>query len=425
MSVTAARKTALLIMRAIRSGELADRAFVRLVDAVPARERAWLHELIYGTLRLRGRLDYILEQFVKSGLPKLDADVHDILRLGAYQLLEMHSVPGYAAVSQSVELTKVNRARSASGLVNGVLQSIRRANGKFERDAARWTSHPAWLLERWRARFGWAATLALTEANNTRPELFIRPIGAGTEAARAALAARGIEAQTVTSAPDALRITAEKSVVDVLAVTAAIVQDPAAGLVARYAALTGVVADVCAAPGGKAIALADNLQDGFVLATDISGARMHRLLENVQRLRGLPLHIAVADARRPVINTCDGVLLDAPCTGTGTFRRHPDGKWRLQPADLAVLVALQRELLDAVAQLVKPGGVLVYSTCSIEAEENTEQVRAFLARNGAFRLAPPSSWHDQSQLDEDGMLMVLPQRHGFDGSFAARLERRA
>ena len=130
-----------------------------------ARDRAWLHELAYGTLRLQGRIDYILDQFVKRGVAKLDADVHDILRLGAYQLLEMHSVPAYAAVSQSVELTKSSKAKSASGLVNGVLQSIQRSKDQLPRDEAKWSSHPPWLLDRWRARFGWQETMALADAN--------------------------------------------------------------------------------------------------------------------------------------------------------------------------------------------------------------------------------------------------------------------
>lgn len=423
--VTQARQTALHIMRAIRAGELADRAFVRLVTDVPARERAWLHELIYGTLRLQGRLDYILGGFVKRGVAKLDADVHDILRLGAYQLLEMHSVPAYAAVSQSVELSKASRARSASGLVNGVLQSLERGKHELPHDAARWSSHPDWLLERWRRRFGWAETLALTEANNQRPELYIRPIGRAAHAAQQQLQARGIASVTLAAAPDALRIESDTPITDVLAALPSIVQDPAAGLVARYAGLrAGVIADVCAAPGGKAIALADGLQDGWVLASDVSPARMQRIVENKQRLGRLPLHIAVADARFPIVRGVAGVLLDAPCTGTGTFRRHPDGKWRITAQDLAALVELQRELLDAAAAMVNRGGVVVYSTCSIEEEENERQVRSFLERqNGAFRLAAPSSWHDDRLLNAEGMLLMLPHRHGFDGAFAARLER--
>ena len=423
--VTPARKTALDIMRAIRSGELADRAFVREAADVPARERAWLHELVYGTLRLRGRLDAILDGFVKRGVAKLDADVHDILRLGLYQLLEMHSVPAYAAVSQSVELAKTSGARSAGGLVNGVLQTIERNRNDLPCDARRWTSHPEWLLERWEKRFGWADTRALTEANNRRPDLYIRPVGMAVTEAQRQLAARAIASEALPTAPDALRITGDASVADVLAAVPCIVQDPAAGLVARYAGQrAGVIADVCAAPGGKAIAIADGLEDGLVLASDVSAARMQRIVENRERLGSLPLQIAVADARFPIVRNAAGVLLDAPCTGTGTFRRHPDGKWRISAQDLAALVALQRELLDAAAAIVARGGVLVYSTCSIEEEENEHQVRDFLERqNGAFRLRPPSSWHDESQLDREGMLVMLPHRHGFDGAFAARLER--
>lgn len=411
-------------MRAIRSGELADRAFVRLVDDVPARERAWLQELVYGTLRLRGRMDFILQRFVKRGLAKLDPDVHDVLRLGAYQLLEMHSVPAYAAVSQAVELTKSTRTRSASGLVNGVLQSIRREQKNLPRDAREWSAHPDWLLDRWIAQFGFEEAMALTAANNSRPELYIRPIGIAVDVAMARLAAANIEPAIVDGAPDALRIASPASVPDIFALVPAIVQDPAAGLVVRYAGLEGIVADLCAAPGGKAIAIADRLTRGFVIAADVSPNRMQRITENVDRLGKLAVHVVAADARRPVVRAADGVLIDAPCTGTGTLRRHPDGKWRIQPSDLAALVALQGELLDAAAEVVKPGGLLVYSTCSIEPEENIQQVERFLERQtGRFRLAPPTRWHDDTQLNELGMLTILPHRHGFDGSFAARMEK--
>lgn len=413
-------------MRAIRAGELADRAFVRLVEEVPARDRAWLHELVYGTLRLRGRLDFILGKFVKRALTKLDPDIHDILRLGAYQLLEMGSVPAYAAVSQSVELTKTSKLRSASGLVNGVLQSIRREQKNLPYDATQWSSHPKWLLDRWIARFGFDDAIALATANNTRPELFIRPVGITRADAKDRLEYVNIDAEIIEAAPDALRITSQTSVPNIFQAVPAIVQDPAAGLVARYAALDGVIVDLCAAPGGKAIAIADTLTRGFVVAADVSPGRMQRITENVERLGNLKVHTVAADARHPIVKEADGVLIDAPCTGTGTFRRHPDGKWRIQPADLKALVKLQAELLDAAADIVRPGGVLVYSTCSIEDEENARQIDRFMERqSGKFRLASPESWHDETQRDERGMLTILPHRHGFDGSFAARLEKLA
>jgi 16S rRNA (cytosine967-C5)-methyltransferase len=151
---------------------------------------------------------------------------------------------------------------------------------------------------------------------------------------------------------------------------------------------------------------------------------MRRLTENLERFPKLPVFVTVADALHPPLAHCDAALIDAPCTGTGTFRRHPDGKWRIQPEDLAALVTLQAAILDAAAGLLRAGGVLVYATCSLEPEENALQVRAFLERqHGAFRLVPPSSWHDQTQLTEDGMLLLLPHRHGFDGAFAARMVR--
>ena len=394
-------------MRAIRSGELADRAFVHHVDQVPARDRAWLHELLYGTLRLRGRIDHILSGFVKKGIGKLDDDVLDILRLGAYQLLEMDSVPAYAAVSQAVELTKTTQ-KSASGFVNGVLQSLRRNQENLSVDPKHWSSHPDWLLDRWIARFGLEEALALAESNNRRPELFIRPVGIDLASALAQLHAQGVNAEEV--AADAIRVSSDKTVIHILSIIPAIVQDPAATQVARYANLDGVIADLCAAPGGKAIALADRVTNGYVVASDISMNRMQRISENVKRIGNLPVHTVVADARNPVVKSVDGVLIDAPCTGTGTFRRHPDGKWRIQPSDLAALAHLQSELLDAAAQIVRAGGVLVYSTCSIEPEENELQIEKFLQRHPEFKMTTPP-------------LVMLPHKHGFDGAFAARMQK--
>jgi 16S rRNA (cytosine967-C5)-methyltransferase len=183
------------------------------------------------------------------------------------------------------------------------------------------------------------------------------------------------------------------------------------------------VAELAAAPGGKALALA--AQAGFVVAADISAARLARLRENLDRLRGyggVPVALVVADGRRPPLRPVDVVLIDAPCTGTGTFRRHPDGRWRIGPADLRALVRLQAELLDAAAAVVAPGGLLVYATCSLEPEENEEQVQSFLARQRGFVLEPGPAL-PCGGVRPDGMLELLPQRDGWDGAFAARLRR--
>ena len=416
-------------MRAIRSGELADRAFARQVANVPERDVAFLHELVYGTLRMRGRMDYVLTTYVRKGLHSLDDDVLEILRLGSYQLIEMRSVPAYAAVSQSVELAKTLSNRGASGLVNGVLQNMRRDQEDISPpledtvgQLSTWGSHPRWLVERWVARYGAEAAEQIVANNNTPPDIFIRPIGLSVEEALQRVT--DVKLERVGTAPDALRIV-EGSVSSVLQSIPAVVQDPAAGLVARYAqARGGVVADLCAAPGGKAIELANDVRGaGIAIAADVSPGRMSRVVENAQRIGDLPLRYVVADARFPAIREADTVLIDAPCTGTGTFRRHPDGKWRVQPDDLHALVELQRSILEGASRIVKVGGILVYSTCSIEPEENEEQVRQFLDTHPNFLRRPPAAWHDERLIDDVGNLVVLPHEHGFDGSFAARMER--
>lgn len=439
MKVTPARRAALETLRAARAGELADRALDRALEEVPPRNRPWTQELVYGTFRFRGRLDHRLGALVRRGLDSLEPDVLDILRLGAYQLLEMDSVPAYAAVSQAVEMAKSASGRGAGGLVNGVLQTLRREGGStgfpsFEDDPvaflSTWGSHPEWLVERWVARFGAEGARSLVEANNERPELYIRPIGMSVESAREELAKNDVPAEPVPFAPDALRVRPPATAHDVLGQIPAIVQDPAAGLVVRYADWPrgAVVADLCAAPGGKALASTDRA--GYVVAADQSFRRIERVRSNVERIRedgamrgGIGL--VVADARKPPIREVDAVLLDVPCTGTGTLRRHPDGKWRLRPSDLESLVALQRDILDAAATRVRPGGLLVYATCSLEPEENEEQVDAFLRRNPDFEwAAPPSGTVEDRMLDAAGRLVVLPQDHGVDGAFAARLRRK-
>jgi 16S rRNA (cytosine967-C5)-methyltransferase len=461
---TPGRRAALRVLRAARAGTPADRALASALAQVPLRERPWTQELVYGTFRLRGRLDWLLDRLVKRGIAALEPDILDVLRLGAYQLLEMGSVPVYAAVSQAVELAKAASGKGAGGLVNGVLHALVReapalcaSFPAFDDDPAAhlesWGSHPRWLVERWLARWPAAQVRALVEANNTRPELYIRPVGGTVPAAAAALAAAGIGAAPVAGAPDALRIDAPAGAAAALAAVPAVVQDPAAGLVVRYAAPPpgARVADLCAAPGGKALALAaelasracgaadggpgagaggavDGAGGGFVVAADASHRRLERVLENVARLAGpgvAPVYPLVADARRPALRAAELVLLDVPCTGTGTLRRHPDGRWRIGAADLAALVALQVEMLDAAAALVPPGGLLVYSTCSLEAEENEAQVEAFLGRHAGFEMAPPAGDDAgvAALLDPAGRLVVLPQQLGVDGAFAARLRR--
>jgi 16S rRNA (cytosine967-C5)-methyltransferase len=431
---TVARQAALEAMARFREGELGDRALDLATQGMEPRERAWTQELVYGTFRLRGRIDHVLNGFARDGIDSLDPDVLDVLRLGAYQLLEMGSVPPYAAVSQSVELVRMAGQPRAAGLVNGILQNMqRRPNFRFPDFGAdpaasleTWGSHPRWLVERWIDRWGAEDARALVEADNLRPELYIRPLGVSMEDARARLGEAEIGSEPVAFAPDSLRILPPATAAEALAAVPAVVQDPAAALVVRYADVPqgADVIDLCAAPGGKALGLAERA--GRVAAADLSARRMRRVRENAVRVGwGDRVGAVVADGRHPPFRAVDVVLLDAPCTGTGTFRRHPDGRWRVSPDDLQSLARLQDELLGAAAGLVRPGGLLVYSTCSLEPEENELRIERFLAGRPGWAMEPPAGAVDASLLDDAGRLCVLPQRQGVDGAFAARLRRAA
>ena len=434
---TPPRRAALETLARVRDGDLADRAFDHAARHLEPRDRAWAQELVYGTFRLRGRIDHLLNKLLRDGVASTDPDILDVLRLGAYQLLEMGSVPPYAAVSQSVELARAAGAGRASGLVNGVLQNLQRRRDSlsfpdFGRDPAgyltTWGSHPRWMVERWIDRWGAEDARALVEANDLRPELYLRPLGVARDEAVERLRAAGIEAEAVEFAPDSIRVPPPASAVDALAAVPSVVQDPAAAMVVRYAAVPegATVIDVAAAPGGKALGMAERA--AHVAAADLSARRIARVGENAARVGwGGRVGPVVADSRRPPFRdaSADVVLLDAPCTGTGTLRRHPDGRWRVTPDDLAALVVLQAELLEAAAALARPGGVLVYSTCSLEREENEERVEAFLAGHPEWEMRPMDGAVGDELLDAAGRLCVLPQRQGVDGAFAARLGRRA
>ena len=261
--------------------------------------------------------------------------------------------------------------------------------------------------------------------NNAEAPVVIRPFGIVREQLEAMLEASGVEVEDAPLARDSIGISGGISLTDLGAFRQGLffVQDPGSTLVTMYAAVPAdsVIADLCAAPGGKALELSRGAR--AVLASDRSSQRLVRLLENRARLEATNLFIAVADARAPAIREADAVLVDVPCTGTGTFRRHPDARWRLKVSDLSVMAALQATILRAAANVVKPGGLLIYSTCSLEPEENEMQVESFLKQNPDWKLEPPPAGTVPADAIDGGYLRVLPQVHGTDGAFAARLRR--
>ncbi|MFM8567115.1 MAG: transcription antitermination factor NusB [Gemmatimonadota bacterium] len=409
-TITDARRAAADLLADLRSGVLLDAAFDRRTAALEPRDRRWVQELVWTMLRRRGALDHRIAPCVTGGFARIDADVADLLRLGAAQLFQMDSVPAYAAIAQTVELAKRRHGPGAAGLVNAVLRRLDRERdqpapplpGDPVEALAVTHSHPRWLVARWVARWGAEATQALLEANNTEAPIHLRPWDCTAAELAAMCAAEGVTTEPALLVDDGVRLPSGTALTALTAFREGrcLVQDPAATLVTRYAAIPAGarVADLCAAPGGKAVELARTVSE--VIAADASEAR-----------------------EAGTLGTFDAVLVDAPCTGTGTFRRHPDARWRLKPSDLAVMAATHRAILRGAAEAVAPGGLLIYSTCSLEPEEDDAPVEAFLAEHPEWSLEPPPEGTVPASTLDAGHLRVLPHRHATDGSFAARLRR--
>lgn len=429
--VTRARRKAVALIGAVSRGRRLDLALSEAAEDLSSQNRKWLQELAYGTIRFRGRLDHLLDLHLKRGVESVPESVMGLLRLGAYQLLFMDGVPAYAAISQTVDQAREEMGPGVGRLANAVLRSLDREGG----DEARfpdfhshplaylttWGSHPSWLVERWLRRWGPEKTRALVAWNNTQPQLYLRPLATAPATAVSRLREDGWNCQVVEEGIPCVLMADGTDPARLLEEITGVIQDPGAALVTVYADPPPRVrvVDLCAAPGGKALALSHGRNR--VLAGDRSLARMEILRENLRRVE-TGVDLMVADARRPPLREAEFVLLDVPCSGTGTFRRHPDARWRLTPDTLGTLVELQAEILKAAGSLVPPGGHLVYSTCTLEEEENEAQVSRFLEGNPMFAVEETGRVPDRF-LTRGGFLRVLPQESGFDGSFAARLVR--
>jgi 16S rRNA (cytosine967-C5)-methyltransferase len=332
----------------------------------------------------------------------------------------MSTVPAHAAVSQAVTQARALGGARGAALANGVLRALSTGAEtvrfpSLETDPiaylTTWGSHPRWLVERWVDRFGFARARSIVEAGCRVPSLYVRPIGLSAAAALERLRALGIEAVVGPEGSCTLRLPAGTDPTAVLAAVPVIVQDPAASLVVELSKpVSGaLVADLCAAPGGKGIALAG--EGARVVGLDPSLRRLGRMGETLRRL-GLPERLVVARGEQPPLRPVDVVVTDVPCTGTGTLARHPDARWRLTPDAPARMAELQRVILEGAARVVRPGGRLVYSTCTLEEEENEGVVRRFLEAHSEF--APDGA---------DATLRVLPGDTSTDGAFAVRMRR--
>jgi 16S rRNA (cytosine967-C5)-methyltransferase len=395
--------------------------------ALSDRDRAFVHMLVAKTLRRLGSLRALLVSLLERGLPK-DAPLVEItLLIGATQILFL-SVPDHAAVDTSVEIANQDRAaRHYAPLINAVLRRIAREDKDRISALDPLIDTPPWLRERWIENYGEAITRQVAAAHALEPPL---DLSVKDDAPAWAAQLHGLLLPTGT-----VRVAAHGPVPALPGYDEGAwwVQDAAAALPAKlFGKVAGLkVADLCAAPGGKTAQLA--AAGAAVVAVDRSAPRLVRLKENMQRLR-LAAETVTADAGEWQSGPFDAVLLDAPCTATGTIRRNPDLPWNRRPNDLPKLAALQSRLLDQAAKLVKPGGLLVYSTCSLEPEECERQIEALLGRNSALERRPIAAAEVggiDSFVSASGDLRTfpfyLPNRNerlsGCDGFYAARLRR--
>ncbi|MGI9040900.1 MAG: transcription antitermination factor NusB [Gemmatimonadales bacterium] len=425
------RRAALKVLTEVRAGRPFEAALDRALGRLAAVDRRLAHELAAGVLRRQKALDAQLAPLVARGWNQVEPTLQDVLRLGAFQLTGLDRVPAHAAVDTSVSLAKETGGARAGGFVNAVLRGLGRTAppppGTNPSDAARLAerySHPLWLVERWVARFGAEEAERLLRWNDTRPRLVLQPARESIEELERRWRAANI---AVEPAPYGAGLVTDRRRPQELpgySEGAFLVQDPAQALLTWYADLPPgtELYDASAAPGGKTIALGRHA--ARVVAGDVSRSRVRRLTENLRRAGSGHEHAVVADARHPPVRPLNAVLLDAPCLGTGSFARHPDARLRVAPDGLARLERAQAELLEQVAGVVAPGGLLIYSTCSLEPEENELQVDRFLRRHPEFR-REPSETFPPALLSPNGDLMILPQRDQMDGAFAARLRRSA
>jgi len=448
MSHKTAREMALQILYRIET----QKAYSTVLLDQAANDHDWdgnqalLRQLVKGTLEWRGKIDSVLKPIIKGDLESLTPWIRNILRLATYQILFLDRIAPEVAVNESVELAKRYGHQGTVRLVNAVLRKVvaqrhqKIAPAIVEQDPAEYIatnfSHPKWMVQRWIQQFGVEETIELCMANNRAGHLCLRTntLKGSTSDLRRQLEKEGIEFRPADYAPDCTLVTTLPrttrlnqlssycdglfQVQDESSVLVAYLVDPQPG---EY------IVDLCSAPGGKTTHMAALMQNqGRILAVDLHRHRLHLIHANARRLGITMLEEVCADGRTLQLDhLADRVLVDAPCSGFGALGRRSDARWNKAESDLPGLHVLQRELLQHAATLVKPGGRLVYSTCTIDAEENEGIVQAFLNASPEYTLLGASTHIPASLIDQQGYYRTWPHRHEMGGAFGAVMVRSA
>jgi 16S rRNA (cytosine967-C5)-methyltransferase len=407
---------------------------------IPESDRRLITELVYGCTRRQKTLEAILQNFLQKPIAKLPPDLFIILQIGVYQLCFLDRIKPSAIVHTTVELVKENNLKGLSGFANGVMRSILRAKDKGNllaniTDPANLYSYPEWLIDLWQQEFGQAAIANICNWFNQTPHLDLRVnlLHTTRDQVLAAFAEAEIKAEPIPYLPEGIRVAQGAGDVSKLPKFKEgwwSVQDASAQLVTYLLdpQPNEIIIDACAAPGGKTTHISDRLKNtGKVYALDRLASRLKKVDQNTARL-GITnvqtIEIDVREFAELPEGKCDRILLDVPCSGLGTLHRHADARWRQTPQEPYNLAKTQSAILDHAIQLVKPQGVIVYSTCTLHPAENEEVITRFLENHPDWQIVPPAAANPAAHFaSERGWIKVLPHEHDMDGFFMVRLQK--
>ncbi len=442
-----ARLYAYYALRKFNDGEYSIDPFIERIyeKNIPRRDQALANELILGVIRWLKKIDFILSTFSKKSIESLDSPIRAALRLGAYQIYFLDRIPTSAATNESVELVKRDMGLSGASFVNAILRKISKNKKRIllpdersndVRSLSIYFSHPEWMIKRWFKRFGKEETKKILKANNDHPPVSLW-INTHLFSAKSVIKKLEEERIKIIPSPYLKNSFTVKSGhpyrTKIFKEGSFYIQDEASQLITVLFGekISGIAADVCSAPGGKGMKLANDSYDNlFVVGIDVSKWRLKILKENLNRMKikNFAPIIANMEGNSPLKRKFDFILVDAPCSGTGVIRRNPEIKWRLKQKSIMQFHYRQLAILSGVKNAVRKGGLLLYSVCSIEEEENENTVSSFLNSSPNFRLENPSNniyQRARTLLDEKGFFRTYPHRNNIDGFFAALFKRTA
>ena len=402
-------------------------------------DKGLMNEIVTGVVRWQMKIDWVLTGFFHGNFTKAETNIKNALRVALYQILFLDKVPHSAAVNESVEFIKRLRGQKVADLVNGVLRNILRnlenirypdfKENKIQHLAVI-ESHPLWLVKRWINRFGYDEAKKFLAANNERPDLTLRVnrLKIDFNYFLTQLEQHQIQFTRSEYLDFFVRVKHMAGIgsSDMFRQGFFVVQDESAGLVVQLLDPKpgDRVIDMCSAPGGKATFIGELMKNvGEIVAVDRYETRLNLVKSACQRLGIANAHFIAADASLVQTAPAERVLVDAPCSGLGVLAKKPDAKWKREPEDLINLVQTQRAILENAAKHVKPGGILVYSTCTTEPEENYDLIKSFLAEHSEFSVESAAQFVNSRIVSPDGYIETFPHRNAMDGSFAIRLKK--